>query len=56
MNVRPVNLLKWAFGLVLAAYVGALALLYVFQRSFLYLPPQTVRTSADIGSAGFQHQ
>src|SRR5262245_2944532 len=44
MNVRPVNLLKWAFGLVLAAYVGALALLYVFQRSFLYVPPHTART------------
>jgi fermentation-respiration switch protein FrsA (DUF1100 family) len=39
------NLLKWVTGLVLAAYVGAVALLYVFQRSFLYVPPQTVRTT-----------
>jgi uncharacterized protein len=37
-------LLKWSFGLVLAGYVGATALLYVFQRNIQYRPPQTVRT------------
>jgi uncharacterized protein len=39
------SLLKWVFGLVLAGYVAAAALLYVVQRNLLYLPPQTVRTA-----------
>jgi fermentation-respiration switch protein FrsA (DUF1100 family) len=45
MGIRPTTLLKWIFGLVLAGYVGALALLYVFQRDIQYRPPQTVRTA-----------
>ncbi len=44
MGIRPITVLKWIFGLVLAGYVGTLALLYVFQRDIQYRPPQTVRT------------
>jgi fermentation-respiration switch protein FrsA (DUF1100 family) len=44
------RILKWVLGLGLAAYVGAVALLYVLQRDMLYRPPQTVRTTpADAG-------
>jgi uncharacterized protein len=44
MRIRPITLLEWIFGLVLAGYIGALALLYFFQRDIQYRPPQTVRT------------
>jgi fermentation-respiration switch protein FrsA (DUF1100 family) len=45
VSIRPISLLKWTFGVVLAGYVGATALLYVFQRDILYRPPQTARTA-----------
>ena len=45
MGIRPITLLKWIFGLLVAGYVGALALLYIFQRNIQYRPPQTVRTA-----------
>jgi hypothetical protein len=32
MRMRPMLVLKWVLGLALAAYVGAVALLYVKQR------------------------
>jgi uncharacterized protein len=50
MRTRLLKILKWALGLVLATYVGAVALLYAMQRDMLYRPPQTVRTApADAG-------
>lgn len=55
MRLRPLLILKWVLGLVLAAYVAAVALLYVLQRDMLYRPPQTVRTApADAGFAAAQ--
>jgi fermentation-respiration switch protein FrsA (DUF1100 family) len=47
MRVRPMIILKWVFGLALAGYAGAVALLYLMQRDMLYRPPQTARTSPD---------
>jgi fermentation-respiration switch protein FrsA (DUF1100 family) len=52
MRIRPMLVLKWVLGLALAAYVAAVALLYILQRDMLYRPPQTTRTSpADAGFA-----
>jgi fermentation-respiration switch protein FrsA (DUF1100 family) len=55
MRLRPLRILKWVLGLALAAYVAAVALLYILQRDMLYRPPQTVRTlPADAGFAAAQ--
>jgi uncharacterized protein len=52
MGMRPTTWLRWIFGLVLVGYVGATALLYVFQRNIQYRPPQTLRTApAAVGFA-----
>jgi uncharacterized protein len=51
MRRRPLRWLTWFFGLAIAGYGGALALLYVMQRNLLYLPPQTMRSSP--ASVGF---
>jgi len=45
VGIRPTTWLRWISGLALVAYVGATALLYVFQRDIQYRPPQTVRTA-----------
>ena len=45
MRVRPMIILKWVFGLALAGYAGAVALLYLMQRDMLYRPPQTARVA-----------
>ena len=43
------NALWWVFGLVLAGYVGGVILLYVFQRSLLYLPQRRPISPAAAG-------
>lgn len=45
MRFRPKRILIWLVGLGAAAYLIALAALYVFQRDFLYHPPQDFRTA-----------
>jgi fermentation-respiration switch protein FrsA (DUF1100 family) len=45
MRFRPKKILIWLLGLGAAAYLIALAALYVFQRDFLYQPPQDFRTA-----------
>jgi hypothetical protein len=45
MRLRPKKILIWLVGLGAAAYLIALAALYVFQRDFLYHPPQDFRTA-----------
>ena len=45
MRLRPKKILIWLLGLAAAAYLTALAALYVLQRDFLYQPPQDFRTA-----------
>jgi fermentation-respiration switch protein FrsA (DUF1100 family) len=45
MRFRPKKILIWLVGLAAVAYLVALAALYVFQRDFLYHPPQDFRTA-----------
>jgi fermentation-respiration switch protein FrsA (DUF1100 family) len=45
MRFRPKKILFWLIGLAAAAYVIAVAALYIFQRDFLYHPPQDFRTA-----------
>jgi fermentation-respiration switch protein FrsA (DUF1100 family) len=45
VRIRPRIVLKWLLGIVLAGYVGGIAVLYVIQREMLYRPPQTFRTA-----------
>ncbi len=45
MRLRPKKILIWLVGLGAVAYLIALAALYVFQRDFLYHPPQDFRTA-----------
>jgi fermentation-respiration switch protein FrsA (DUF1100 family) len=45
MRIRRPKILIWLLCLAAAGYLGAVALLYVFQRDLLYRPPQTFRTA-----------
>ena len=45
MRVRPKKILFWLIGLAAAAYLIAVGALYIFQRDFLYQPPQHFRTA-----------
>jgi fermentation-respiration switch protein FrsA (DUF1100 family) len=51
MRIRPRKILVCLLVVTAAAYVGGVAVLYEYQRDFLYLPPQTFRTAP--AAAGF---
>jgi uncharacterized protein len=51
MRIRPRTILIGLLGVVVLAYVAAVVALYVFQRDFLYQPPETFRTTP--AAAGF---
>jgi len=51
MRIRPRKILVCLLVVMAAAYVGVVAVLYEYQRDFLYLPPQTFRTAP--AAAGF---
>jgi fermentation-respiration switch protein FrsA (DUF1100 family) len=45
VRIRPLTIFKWVLGIAIAGYAAAVLGLYVFQRDFLYRPPQTFRTA-----------
>jgi uncharacterized protein len=45
MRTRRAKIVVWLLGLAVVGYVGAVGLLYAFQRDLLYRPPQTFRTA-----------
>jgi uncharacterized protein len=47
MRIRTRKILIGLLGAAALAYVGAVAALYVYQRDFLYRPPETFRTAPD---------
>jgi hypothetical protein len=50
MRTRRAKIVFWLLGLAAVGYLGAVSLLYVFQRDLLYRPPQNFRTAP--GAAG----
>jgi fermentation-respiration switch protein FrsA (DUF1100 family) len=50
MRIRTRKILVGLLGVAVLGYVGAVAALYVYQRDFLYRPPETLRTAP--GAAG----
>jgi fermentation-respiration switch protein FrsA (DUF1100 family) len=51
MRIRSRKILVYLLIVVAAVYVGTVAVLYGYQRDFLYLPPETFRTAP--AAAGF---
>jgi fermentation-respiration switch protein FrsA (DUF1100 family) len=45
MRTRPARIVIWLLGLAAVGYLGAVSLLYVFQRDLQYRPPQNYRTA-----------